>query len=331
MIMNDHATNQWVRAYLTNAELCKLQHSLHVFFVNGHAIFSNIAKINQAMPNSKDVFKWVVQQITINESPDEVETIAYLLLENKFNILKSNVVGSQPVENFNKKKLLAFIARINLGEPIQYILGTQEFYGRLFSVNPAVLIPRPETEQLISVTLEWIKNSNKADFSILDIGTGSGCIPITLQKENKKISATGIDISESAIETARQNNREHQTNIEFYVSDILKENFPENAFDVIVSNPPYITYQEREQMKPNVLNYEPHQALFVPDNDPLKFYNAILAKSKTGLRSGGMVIVEINEKFGPQVKNLFDDYGFLSIQIHKDIDNKDRIVSATCP
>lgn len=283
------------------------------------------------MPNSKDVFKWVVQQITIDESPDEVETIAYLLLENKFHITKSNIVGSQSVDNFNKEKLLPFIERINQGEPIQYILGTQEFYGRLFIVNPSVLIPRPETEQLVSVTLEWIKNANKEDVNILDIGTGSGCIPITLQLENKKVRATGIDISESAINTAKQNSRIHQTGIEFYVSDVLKDSLPENTFDIIISNPPYITHQEKDQMKSNVLNYEPDTALFVPDDDPLKFYKAILIKSKIGLKSGGIVIVEINERYGTAVKNLFNDYGFQSIQIHKDINTKDRVVSGTRP
>lgn len=279
------------------------------------------------MSNSKDVFKWVVQEITIEESPDEVESIAYLLLENKFNISRSTIVGSQHVENFSKEKLLPFIARINLGEPIQYILGTQEFYGRLFSVNPTVLIPRRETEQLISVILEWIQDSNKTDFNILDIGTGSGCIPITLQLENKNLRATGVDISETAIETAMLNNSKHGARVQFYVADILIHNFQENVYDIIISNPPYITYQERKQMKPNVLNYEPHEALFVPDNDPLKFYKSILAKSKTGLKSGGMVIFEINEKFGAEMKNLLHDHGFESIQLLKDIHNKDRIVS----
>lgn len=281
------------------------------------------------MPNSKDVFKWVVQQIAIDEPLEEVETMAYLLLENKFRITKSNIVGSQTIENFNKEEILAFIERINQGEPIQYILGTQEFYGRLFSVDPGVLIPRPETEQLISVTLEWIKNYNKTHIHILDIGTGSGCIPITLQLENRNINATGIDISESAIETARQNNKKHQTSIEFSVSDILKDILPENAFDIIISNPPYITNEEKDLMKPNVLNYEPYTALFVPDENPLKFYKAILNKSKTGLKSGGMIIVEINERFGTAVKNLFQEYGFQSIHIHKDIHNKERIVSGT--
>lgn len=283
------------------------------------------------MPNSKDVFKWVVQQITIDESPDEVETIAYLLLENKFQITKSNIVGSQPVPSFSKEKILPFIERINQEEPIQYILGTQEFYGRLFFVNPSVLIPRPETEQLISVTLEWIKNANKQDVNILDIGTGSGCIPITLQLENKYVRATGIDISESAITIAKKNNEKHQTVIELSVSDILIDNLPENTFDIIISNPPYITHQEKDRMKPNVQNYEPDTALFVPDDDPLKFYKAILIKSKTGLKSEGIVIVEVNERYGAAVKNLYNEYGFQSIQIHTDINNKDRVVSGTRP
>lgn len=283
------------------------------------------------MPNSKDVFKWVVQQITIDESPDEVESIAYLLLQKKINISRSTIIASQQIENFSEEKILPFIDRINQHEPIQYIIGTQEFYGRLFLVSPSVLIPRPETEQLISVTLEWIKNYNKTHINILDIGTGSGCIPITLQLENKNINATGIDISESAIETARQNNDKHDTNVLFRVADILKDDLKASDYDIIVSNPPYITHHEREQMNPNVLNYEPHNALFVPDDDPFKFYKAILAKSKSVLKSDGTVIFEINERFGTEMKNLLQDHGFRSIQIHKDINNKDRIVSGTRP
>ncbi len=283
------------------------------------------------MPNSKDVFKWVVQQISIDESVGEIETIAYLLLECKFKITRSGIVGSHQIENFDKKKILPYIERINQGEPIQYILGTQEFYGRSFLVNPSVLIPRPETEQLVTLALQVLPTSNQESISVLDIGTGSGCLPITLQLENRNIRGTGIDISAAAIETANANNDKHGTCIQFLVADILKDDWPEADYDIIISNPPYITDKEKREMKSNVLNFEPPIALFVPDNDPLRFYKAIATRSRSHIKAGGSLIFEINERFGQEVMTLLNDHGFESAHIHKDLDNKDRFAIAIQP
>ncbi|HCR53125.1 MAG TPA: peptide chain release factor N(5)-glutamine methyltransferase [Cytophagales bacterium] len=277
------------------------------------------------MPNSKDVFKWVVSQITLDESADEVNSIAYLLLDKKLNISKSQVIAANPLANVSPQSLLPWIERINQGEPIQYIIGSQDFYGRSFIVNPSVLIPRPETEQLTSILIQHLKSINSKS-QILDIGTGSGCIPITLQLEVTDVTGFGIDISASAIATAKENNRIHNTSIQFLISDVLNDSLPPSNFDVIASNPPYITEDEKVAIKPNVLEFEPHSALFVPNNDPLKFYKVIIEKSKTSLKRKGLLAFEVNERFGMQVAELFKEHGYESIEVIKDYFGKDRIV-----
>lgn len=279
------------------------------------------------MPNSKDVFKWVVKQITLDESQDEIMSIAYLLLENKLGLTRSEIIGSRILE-ITYDGLLPFIQRINQGEPIQYIVGSQEFYGRSFLVNPSVLIPRPETERIIDVALEYANRQGEETINILDIGTGTGCIPITMQLENKRITGVGIDFSEEAIKVAKANNRNHQTKIDFRIVDVLKEDLPRGNYDIVLSNPPYITEKEKEKMKANVVGYEPHSALFVPNENPLLFYEAIAAKSKNRLIEGGLLALEINEMYGLEVVNRLRHHGYHSILIHKDYDNKDRIVSA---
>ena len=280
------------------------------------------------MPNSKDVFQWVVKQITLKESFDEINSIVYLLLKKVLNLSRSQIIASQFVENFNEENLLPFIQRINQGEPIQYIIGNQEFYGRSFLVNPAVLIPRPETELLVEVALSHAKTLDNEKINILDVGTGSGCIPITMQLENNLIVGVGIDISAAAVEVANENNKIHETSIQFEVSDALNDDWPEETFDLILSNPPYITEKEKKEMKSNVLNYEPHTALFVSNNDPLLFYKAIASKSSFRLKPGGLLAFEINESYGKEMINLLNDLHFESIQLHKDINGKDRVISA---
>ncbi|MEQ9412695.1 MAG: HemK family protein methyltransferase, partial [Cyclobacteriaceae bacterium] len=159
------------------------------------------------MPNSKDVFSWIVDQITLDEHPDEIRSIVYLLLENKFNINKSKIIAASDLPNFKQEDLQPLLERINKGEPIQYIIGTQEFYGRTFNVNSSVLIPRPETEILVSTVIDHLSISIIDSPKILDIGTGSGCIPITFQLELGTKDVTGIDISEKAIAVASGNNK----------------------------------------------------------------------------------------------------------------------------
>ncbi len=280
------------------------------------------------MPNSKDVFSWTVDQITLDEHPDEIRSIVYLLLEKKFNITKSNIIAASDIPDFTQGELHPIIKRINKGEPIQYIIGTQEFYGRTFKVDPSVLIPRPETEILITTVIDHLNMSIIDSPKILDIGTGSGCIPITLQLELNTKDVTGIDISEKAIATARSNNQLHNTQVNFQLADVLNDPLSDKNYDIIVSNPPYVTEREKSGMKINVLNFEPHNALFVPDNDPLLFYKVIAEKSKACLNYGGVVAVEINQLFGNDVEVIFTKNSFRFVEIINDLSGKDRIVKA---
>jgi len=223
------------------------------------------------------------------------------------------------------EKIKAIILRLKIFEPIQYILGETEFYGLKLKVNPSVLIPRPETEELV----QWIITGNLPENSvILDIGTGSGCIALALKSRLNKAEVFGVDVSENALKVARQNALKNNLDIGFFQSDILKWNeFEWKNFDVIVSNPPYIRESEKMQMHSNVLNFEPENALFVNDNDPLVFYRSIAAFSKKYLTENGKLFFEINENMGLEMNKMLADFGFCDIKIRKDINGKNRMVS----
>jgi release factor glutamine methyltransferase len=222
------------------------------------------------------------------------------------------------------EKIKTIISRLKNFEPIQYILGETEFYGLKLVVNPSVLIPRPETEELV----QWILKSDLPENStILDIGTGSGCIAIALKNQIKNAEVFGTDISENALEIARQNALKNNLGVDFFQVDILKwEQFKWNKFDVIVSNPPYIRESEKLQMHSNVLNFEPENALFVPDCDPLVFYRAIIIFAKNQLNKSGLLFFEINENLGSEIYEMLIDSGFTEIEIRKDINGKNRMV-----
>ena len=276
--------------------------------------------------NSKTLFHDLVSRITLDESPGEIHSILYLLLEKQSGLTKADIIAEKPVEitPLSKDVLISSIDRLNQHEPIQYILGECEFYGRKFQITPAVLIPRPETEELIRTILHYYRNKKKS-LRILDIGTGSGCIPVTLALELKGSTVFATDISRGALELARKNAEKSAAVVQFYEHNILSEDIPLQELDLIVSNPPYITQQEKESMKDNVLQYEPHLALFVPENDPLIFYGTILARGRKALNPGGMIIVEINERYGDAVVKLFREHNFSSATIGKDISGKERI------
>lgn len=224
-------------------------------------------------------------------------------------------------------KIQEIISRLKTFEPIQYILGETEFYGLKLMVNRAVLIPRPETEELV----EWMIHSDLPPNSrILDIGTGSGCIALALKSVFKNARVSGTDISEGALETANENAAKNKLDVHFFRSDILKlENLNNEIYDVIVSNPPYIRESEKQLMLPNVLEYEPLNALFVPDSDPLVFYRSIAAFANKYLAENGKLFFEINENLGQQMKNMLVDYGFCNIEIRKDINGKNRMICCT--
>lgn len=277
------------------------------------------------MTNSKELLNDLISRVTLNEEKAEIQSIIYLLLENKFGLTKTDVLSGKLIHTVNQPELNLCIERINNQEPIQYILKEAFFFGRSFKVNPAVLIPRPETELLIHEIIQSrIGNTNP--IRILDIGTGSGCIAISLALEIKNATVIASDISPTALDCAKENAMLHKASVHFIEHDILNAELTE-AFNLIISNPPYIAIEEKSTMKPNVLEFEPHLALFAPKNDPLAFYKSIIQKSKNALSTNGSLWFEINEHFGKEVMGLMKASNFADVKIIKDIDGKERIVN----
>lgn len=210
--------------------------------------------------------------------------------------------------------------------PLQYIIGSTEFSGLTFKLNSSTLIPRPETEELVM----WIQEILNPGKTVLDIGTGSGCIAVSLAAFVPGIQVDAIDISRDAILYAGENARLNSASVNFSVRDILRyEQFSWRNYDVIASNPPYVRNSEKALMQPRVLNNEPHQALFVPDDDPLIFYRRIAAFGQEYLNPSGHIFFEINEALGEMTCRLMEDYGFTDIILRKDIHERDRFVRAT--
>lgn len=222
------------------------------------------------------------------------------------------------------EKIKEIVSRLKNFEPVQYILGETEFYGLKLLVNPSVLIPRPETEELV----DWIVKCNLPEnCAILDIGTGSGCIAIALKSQLENARVAGIDISENALKVARQNAIHNNLGIDFFQADILQwELSGWQNFDVIVSNPPYVRESEKQQMQANVLNFEPANALFVSDDDPLVFYNSIAEFAQKHLKIDGWLFFEINENLGAGMTEMLLVSGFSEIEIRKDINGKNRMI-----
>jgi release factor glutamine methyltransferase len=275
------------------------------------------------MANSKEVFEGIKRKLTLGER-DEIEAIALALMRHHYGFSLTDILSQRPIEVLD---LASEIDRLNGNEPLQYVLGEADFYGRKFEVSRSTLIPRPETELLVSEILRTKPSSP----SILDIGTGSGCIAITLGLEIKDSKVCALDKSEAALNIAAANSRRFAVGIDFELADFLKDEKHLAPVDIVVSNPPYVRHSEKRLMKANVLDYEPHQALFVPDEDPLLFYKAIASKGKTLFKPSGKVFLEINENFGQEVKRLFDHSGFKKVRVKKDLDLKDRILIADAP
>ena len=275
--------------------------------------------------NSKVLFQQLAQRLTLEADESEKEAIVNLLLEHQYGISRIDVMKGKEVDG----TLISFneaIGRLNKNEPIQYVLGEAYFYGRKFSVNSSVLIPRPETELLIEAVVFKLKN--RKDPTIIDIGTGSGCIAITLSLEVPSSKVMATDISENALDVAKQNASKLRARIIFHRHNILTDKLNFGAPDMIVSNPPYVAETERSSMQKNVVQYEPAIALFVPDNDPLKFYKSLADQAASCLKSGGFLITEINERFGKETVAIFTGIGLADAEIVKDLDGKDRLVMA---
>ncbi|WP_343521803.1 peptide chain release factor N(5)-glutamine methyltransferase [Pedobacter sp.] len=234
----------------------------------------------------------------------------------------------------NTQKFLSILNDLQTGKPIQHILEEAHFYGLVFKVNENVLIPRPETEELVEWIISVYSQQGSANsfgvpkkLRVLDIGTGSGCIPITLKRHLPNAKVSALDISTEAIAIAQENARQIGVEIDFITADILAFK-SEDKFDIIVSNPPYIRDLEKSEMHNNVLMHEPHLALFVSDKNPLIFYKAIADFAKTNLNPGGELFFEINEYLGEETVEMMADKGFTNIQLRKDMQGKDRMIKA---
>lgn len=257
----------------------------------------------------------------------ESESLVTWLFEHHLGWRRSDILNKVDEASF-PPKLFKDFERMKAGEPIQYILGKGPFYGREFLVTPATLIPRNETEELVHLI---IKENRKTGLKILDVGTGTGCIPITLALEMANPEVFAVDISEEALEIARQNSDLLNSNVIFSTCDILTQAPEVSELDILVSNPPYIPVQEKNQMHKNVLDFEPELALFVSNEDPLIFYRTIAEKGKQLLKRGGKLYFEINEKYGNQVADLLQELGYSEVKVLKDLNEKDRIAKATTP
>ncbi|MFD2203746.1 peptide chain release factor N(5)-glutamine methyltransferase [Shivajiella indica] len=257
---------------------------------------------------------------------NEAESLTFLLFEEFLGKKRIDLLRNENMDKIPEALKVA-LWKLMAGEPIQYIIGKAPFYGREFFVNPSVLIPRNETEELVHLI---IKENQQSGLKILDIGTGSGCIPISLALEMDKPSVYAIDISEDALETAIKNASELHAKVDFKILDILKEEIPFQDLDIVVSNPPYVRYSEREQMHQNVLDHEPHLALFVYDEDPLLFYRVIAEKALKVLKPGGKLYFEINEALGKDTKKLMESLGYSKVRLVKDLNDKDRMLVGIC-
>lgn len=260
--------------------------------------------------------------------PDsEIVSIAKLLLTQVFGMSVIELyAGKDNSFSANEQKQLDdILIRLQKYEPVQYIIGVEDFYGLTFEVDPNVLIPRPETEELI----DWIVQENKsAGLRVLDVGTGSGCIAVSLAKNLEDAEVTAWDISEGALRVAVRNCRRNGVDVRLEQKDILQLSSSDRQFDVIVSNPPYIAMKEKADMEANVLDWEPGLALFVPDEKPLLFYRKISELGLEMLKPGGRLFFEINRAYGKQVVQMMSALGYRNVELKKDISQNDRMIKA---
>lgn len=280
----------------------------------------------------KEYRSYFIKELTPIYDVGEVESFFYLILEDKQQLRRIDLALT-PDLSFSERDVLLWdelVQQLKLEIPIQYLLGKTSFYGLDFAVNDAVLIPRQETEELVDWIVSTV-NSEKADLPlrILDIGTGSGCIAISLAKNIKNATVFAIDVSEEALAIARKNAVNNKVVVTFISQNILETVDLEQRFDIIVSNPPYVRNLEKQEIKKNVLDNEPHLALFVADDDALIFYTKIAQLARKNLTSSGHLFFEINQYLGQEMVELLQSLNFKNIELRKDIYGNDRMVKAS--
>lgn len=276
----------------------------------------------------KQIESWIRKELSPLHGEEEAKQFSLLIFnhlrgyERKDMLMNSaSLITHEEIGFINKS-----LPRLKKSEPIQYVIGFTDFYGMKFKTDQRALIPRPETEELV----DWILQDSSDNFeTILDVGTGSGCIAISLKKNLPESSIVAWDISQEALSLAIENASLNAVEVNFQLQDALNINgdLP-HSLDVLVSNPPYVTMEEKKFMLPNVLNFEPHNALFVKDEQPLLFYEAIAQLGKERLRIGGRLYFEINENLGAEVEKLLNGLGFSSIELRKDIRGRVRMIRA---
>lgn len=279
----------------------------------------------------KEIIAHITSQLIDLYPQDEAQALAWWIVEESTGLSRNEILtGCKGTKNI--PNLQTIIDRLHHFEPIQYIFGRSEWYGLDLKVTSDTLIPRPETAELVDRINHEEAHTNNLPLRVLDIGTGSGCIAIALKKAHPEWEVMGIDISEGAIEVAKENAKRNEVEVEFRVADIfrtlkereLRDSIDKNPpYDIVVSNPPYICEREKEEMRPNVLDYEPHTALFVPDEDPLKFYRRIAS-----LHLGSLLFFEINEAYPKEIATMLSGLNYSDIQLSKDVYGKARIIEA---
>ena len=268
-----------------------------------------------------------LQSLQQRYGPGEGRALYELIMQHRFGLSRADILLGKDttLSADDKAELQIIVDRVAKGEPVQYVLGGEEFCGREFLVCPDVLIPRPETQQLVQLVLQHLTLGS----SVLDIGTGSGCIAVTLALAGYQVAA--MDVSEKALDIARLNAKRFGAEVEFVKQDIIEdiiENEDDSSFDCIVSNPPYICEKEAAEMEENVLLHEPHIALFVPDDNPLLFYRAIADYGQLHLKNNGWLFFETNRTYTKQVSELLLQKGYKNVQTFKDQYDNERFACA---
>tara|TARA_R100001369_G_scaffold88932_1_gene126033 strand:- start:118 stop:993 length:876 start_codon:yes stop_codon:yes gene_type:complete len=283
----------------------------------------------------KDIKLYFHKELDTIYGKDEVDSFFFLCTEHYLDLPRFQL-ALQPdftITNLETDTYLSVLEDLKQQKPIQYIIGETEFYGLPFRVNENVLIPRPETEEIVALIIANSKkeNPNSKRIRILDIGTGSGCIAVSLAKNLPNAEVFALDVSKEALKVAKQNAKLNNAEITFIESDILNESalnfeFKDLEFDTIVSNPPYVRELEKTEIQSNVLDNEPHLALFVEDNNPLQFYKAITAFAINNLKPKSELYFEINQYLGEETKQVLIDANFGAVELLKDLNGNDRML-----